>query len=224
MNRIRILLVDDHTLVRAGIRKLLEEQPHFEVVGEAASGTEAIARAGDLVPDVILMHIAMPDLNGLEATRQIRKQHPRVEVLLLTVHDDHEYLFRGLKVGASGYVLKEAEEKELVMAIEAVHRGEMFVNPSMTRRLVADYLQRVGRGIGEERERLEELTDRQREVLQLLANGLSQREIAERLVISPYTVQTHRQNIMRKLNLHSRTELIKYAIRHGLTDVATEDG
>jgi two-component system response regulator NreC len=224
MNRIRILLVDDHTLVRAGIRKLLEEQPHFEVVGEAASGTEAIARAGDLAPDVILMDIAMPDLNGLEATRQIRKQHPRVEVLLLTVHDDHEYLFRGLKVGASGYVLKEAEEKELVMAIEAVHRGEMFVNPSMTRRLVADYLQRVGRGIGEERERLEELTDRQREVLQLLANGLSQREIAERLVISPYTVQTHRQNIMRKLNLHSRTELIKYAIRHGLTDVATEDG
>ncbi|RME48298.1 MAG: DNA-binding response regulator [Chloroflexi bacterium] len=215
---IRILLVDDHTLVRQGIRRLLEDQPDLEVVGEAGDGQEAVAKAAELQPDVILMDIGMPGMNGLEATERIKQQFPDIQVLLLTVHDDEEYLFRALKVGASGYVLKEAETTELMMAIDVAHRGEMFLYPSITRRLVHDYLQRVGEGGPEERQRLDELTERQREVLQLIAEGLTTEEIAEKLVISPYTVQTHRHNIMRKLNLHSRTELIKYALRHGLTE------
>ncbi len=218
MKPINILLADDHTLVRQGIRRLLEEQPDFEVVGEAADGREAVAETARLQPDVILMDIAMPGMSGLEATEIIKQRFPKIQVLLLTVHDDEEYLFRALKVGASGYVLKEAEATELVLAIEAAHRGEVFLSPSVTRRLVHDYLRRVGEGADEERQRLEELTERQREVLQLIAEGYTTQEIAAKLVISPYTVQTHRQNIMRKLNLHNRAELIKYAMRHGLTE------
>ena len=218
MKPIRILLVDDHTLVRQGIRRLIEDQPHMQVVGEAADGHQALARTSELQPDVVLMDIGMPEMNGLEATRLIKERWPQIQVLLLTVHDDEEYLFRALKVGASGYVLKEAEAAELVRAIEAAHSGEMFLYPSVVRSLVHDYLRRVGEGGEEERQHLEALTERQREVLQLIADGRTTQEIAERLVISPHTVQTHRQNIMRKLNLHSRAELIKYAIRHGLTE------
>jgi len=215
---IRILLVDDHTLVRQGIRRLLEDQPNLQVVGEAADGHQAVAQAAKLQPDVILMDIGMPGMTGLEATEIIKQRSPNIQILLLTVHDDEEYLFRALKVGASGYVLKEAETAELLLAIAAAHRGEMFLYPSVTRRLVHDYLKRVGEGGREEQQRLEELTERQQEVLQLIADGYTTQEIAEKLVISPYTVQTHRHNIMRKLGLHSRTELIKYAIRHGLTE------
>ncbi|MFQ5593205.1 MAG: LuxR C-terminal-related transcriptional regulator [Anaerolineae bacterium] len=164
------------------------------------------------------MDIGMPGMTGLEATERIKQQFANIQVLLLTVHDDEEYLFRALRVGASGYVLKEAETTQLILAIDAAHRGEMFLYPSIARRLVYDYLRRVGEGGREERERLGELTERQREVLQLIAEGFTNQEIADKLVISPYTVQTHRQNIMRRLNLHSRTELIKYALRHGLTE------
>lgn len=223
MNPIRLLLVDDHTLVREGIRRIVDEQPNMQVIGEAAGGRQAVDKAVELQPDVILMDIAMPDMNGLEAAETIKKRFPNIHILLLTVHDDREYLFRALEVGTSGYVLKEAETQELVLAIQAARRGEVFLSPSMTRWLVSDYLQR-GRGGGrEEQARLDELTDRQRVVLQLLAEGYGNQEIADRLVLSPYTVQTHRQNIMRKLNLHSRTDLIKYAIRHGLTDLTPPD-
>lgn len=215
---IRILLADDHTLVRRGICRLLEDQPDLEVVGEAADGHEAVAKAAELQPDVVLMDIGMPGMNGLEATERIKHRFPDIQVLLLTVHDDEEYLFRALKVGASGYVLKEAETSVLMLALNAAHRGEVFLYPSIASRLVHDYLRRVEAGGLEEREQLEELTGRQREVLELIAEGLSTQEIAEKLVISPHTVQTHRQNIMRRLNLHSRTELIKYALRHGLTE------
>lgn len=164
------------------------------------------------------MGIAMPGMNGLEATERIKQQYPDIQVLLLTVHDDEEYLFRALKVGASDYVLKEAEVSVLMLAIEAAQQGEMFLYPSVARRLAHDYLRQVEAGGPEEQEQLEELTERQREVLELIAEGLSTQEIADKLVISPHTVQTHRQNIMRRLNLHSRTELIKYALRHGLTE------
>ncbi len=223
MKPIRILLVDDHTLVRQGIRRLLEDQPHMEVVGEAADGHEAVASATELLPDVILMDIGMPNMNGLDATEVIGQRLPSSHVLLLTVHDDEEYLFRALKVGASGYVLKEAEARELVLAIEAASRGEMFIYPSVARRLVNDYLRRAREGGHAETQLVENLTERQREVLQLLAEGHTNQEIADRLVISPYTVQTHRHNIMRKLNLHNRTELVKYAIRHGITDLDPPD-
>ena len=198
---------------------MVNEQPTMEIVGEAANGRQAIDRAIELQPDIILMDIAMPDMNGLEATERIKKQWPQARVLLLTVHDDREYLFHALDAGASGYVLKEAEAQELVMAIQAVHRGEIFLYPSVARWLVQDYLQRGRGGHPEEQQRLDELTDRQRTVLQLLAEGYSNQEIANKLVLSPYTVQTHRNNIMQKLNLHNRADLIKYAIRHGLTDL-----
>jgi len=217
MDTISILVADDHTLVRRGIVRLLEDQPNLEVVGEAADGHEAVARAAELQPNVVLMDIGMPGMNGLEAAETIKQRYPGVQVLMLTVHDDEEYLFRALKAGASGYVLKEAETAELVMAIDAAHRGEVFLYPSIAQRLVCDYLRRVGEG-GPEEQHLATLTDRQREVLQLVAAGCTNLEIAERLVISPFTVQSHRNNIMRKLDLHSRTELIKYAIRLGLTN------
>ena len=223
MKPIRILLVDDHALMREGIRRIIADRPNMEVVGEAADGHQAVDKATELQPDVILMDIAMPDMNGLEATEIIKKRFPNSHVLLLTVHDDREYLFRALEVGAAGYVLKEVETQELLWAIQAVHRGEIFLYPSVARWLVNDYLQR-GRGGGqEEQERLEELTERQRVILQLLAEGHTNQKIAEKLVISPYTVQTHRQNIMRKLDLHSPADLIKYAIRHGLTELPPPD-
>jgi two-component system response regulator NreC len=222
MTSIRLMLVDDHTLVREGIRRIIQEQPNMKVVGEATDGRQALTQAAELQPDIILMDIAMPAMNGLEATEIIKNRFPQIGVLLLTVHDDREYLFRALEVGASGYVLKEAETQELVLAIQAVYHGEVFLSPAMTRWLVSDYLQRGRGGHLEEQQLLAELTARQRAVLQLLAEGYSNQEIADKLVLSPYTVQTHRHNIMRKLNLHNRTELIKYAIRHGLTDMDSQ--
>lgn len=223
MTAIRILLVDDHTLVREGVRRLIEDQPNLAVVGEASNGQQAVAKATELQPEIILMDIGMPDMNGLEATAIIKKRFPTIRVLLLTVHDDPEYLFRALEVGASGYILKEAETQELLLAIQAAHRDEVFLYPSVARWLVHDYLQRVKGGAQEEQQQLEELTERQQAVLQLLAEGYSNQEIADKLVLSPYTVQTHRTNIMRKLGLHNRAELIKYAIRHGLTELTPPD-
>ncbi len=223
MTSIRILLVDDHTLVRAGVRRLIEDQPHMVVVGEASNGQQAVANAAELQPDVILMDIGMPDMNGLEATEIIKKRFPDIRILLLTVHDDPEYLFRALEVGASGYVLKEAETQELLWAIQAAYRDEVFLYPSVAHWLVHDYLQRVKGGAQEEQQQLDELTERQQAVLHLLAEGYSNEEIADKLVLSPYTVQTHRTNIMRKLGLHSRADLIKYAIRHGLTELTPPD-
>lgn len=211
----KILLADDHTLVRRGIHALLETQTDLKVVGEATTGTEAVEKTRALAPDVVLMDIGMPKLDGLEATAQIKREMPKVSVLLLTVHDDANYLFRALAVGASGYILKGAEVNELVLALQAVHRGEVYLQPSVAKLLVGDYLKRAS---NTEKEQIEELTARQREILALIAEGLTNQQIADKLVLSPFTVATHRANIMQKLNLHNRTELIRYAMQHRLID------
>ncbi|MBI5033799.1 MAG: response regulator transcription factor [Chloroflexi bacterium] len=213
----KIVLADDHTLVRRGIRALLETQTDLQVVGEAANGTEAVAQTCALKPDIVLMDIGMPDLDGLEATAQIKRVLPEVNVLLLTVHDDADYLFRALAVGASGYILKGADVSELVLALQAVKGGQVYLQPSAAKHLVSNYLNRAS---APEKQQIEELTPRQREILALIAEGLTNQQIADKLVLSPFTVATHRANIMQKLNLHNRTELIRYAMKHGLIDSA----
>jgi two-component system response regulator NreC len=211
---IRLLLVDDHEIVRAGLRSLLESQPELEVVGEAASGEEALTLAPKLKPDVVLMDVTMPGMSGAEATRELRRRMPDVNVLALTVHEEEVYFFEMLNAGACGYVPKRASPAVLLQAIRVVARGEVFLHPSVAGTLVQGYLRQVG--TGGEQATLGGLTPRQQEVLTLIAEGLSNREIAERLDISVRTVERHRENIMARLNLHSRTELVKYAIRKGL--------
>jgi two-component system response regulator NreC len=215
-DKIHVLIVDDHTILRAGLRMLLNAHPDIEVVGEASDGNQAVASAQRLAPDVILMDIAMPECNGIEATRQIKRLMPETRVLVLTMHENEEYLFQVLRAGASGYILKEAADTELVTAIRVVFSGRFYLSPSAQSIMVGDYLQRVR--TGEERDSYSALTEREREILKLVAEGYTNNQIAERLTISPKTVDTHRTHIMDKLNLHSRAELVKYAIRRGLLE------
>lgn len=217
MAKIRVLLVDDHAIIRAGVRMLLETQPDMEVAGEAEGGSDAVRLASELSPDVIVMDLSMPDMDGFDATRRIKQQSPGMAVLALTMHDSEEYFFEVLKAGASGYVPKKAAPTDLVAAIRAVHAGGVFLFPTVAKSLVGDFLKRVESG--GERAGYDGLTDREREVLKLIAEGHTNQEIADRLVISSKTVERHRANIMDKLNLHSRTDLVKYAIRKGLIDV-----
>jgi len=214
---IRILLVDDHEMFRAGIRALVADQCDMRVVGEASDGEEAVRLAQELGPDVVLMDIGMKGMNGPEATRRILGSMSDVQVLALTAHDYAEYFFEILNAGASGYVLKEASPSELFTAIRAAANGEAYLYPSMARRLLNDYMRRVH--TGEERDSYDGLSPREREVLKLIAEGYSNREIAERLVISVNTVEVHRARLMQKLDMHNRAELVKYAIRSGLIDV-----
>ena len=218
MNKIRVLVADDHTIVREGVRILLEAQPDIEVVGEAADGQEALARVRELQPDIVLIDIAMPNLNGMEATRAIKREYPQVQIIALTMYESDEYFFQVLNAGASGYILKKAASADLLAAIRAVYAGEVFLYPSVARRLVSDYLSRVKSG--EEKSSYDGLTAREREVLKLIAEGHTNQAIADKLVISPSTVQTHRTRIMQRLNLHNRAELIQYAMRKGLLDSA----
>jgi two-component system response regulator NreC len=220
MPPIRLLLVDDQDIVRAGLRSLLERHPEMEVVGEAGSGTEAVALAQELLPDVVLMDITMPEMNGAEATRQIKKTVPEVNVLALTIHEDEAYFFEMLNAGASGYVPKRASPDDLLAAIHVAAAGDVFLHPIVAGTLVQDYLRRVN--AGSERESYDGLTSRQREVLTLIAEGLPNQDIADQLNISVRTVERHRENIMARLNLHSRTDLVKYALRKGLIQLEEE--
>lgn len=217
MSKIKLILVDDHAVVRSGLRMLLEAQSGLEIVGEAETGSEALRKVESLRPDVVLMDIAMPDMNGIEATRRIKESRPETAVLALTMHEDDQYFFEMLNAGASGYVPKRAAPDELITAIRTVSRGEVFLYPSLATRLVQDYLHRVE--AGDQPMIHDELTPREREILVLIAEGLTNPEVADRLVISPKTVDRHRENIMRKLNLHSRIDLVKYAIRKGLIEL-----
>lgn len=218
MKPIKVLLAEDHTIVRKGLRSLLDSEKETQVVGEAENGKEALNKVAKLKPDVVLLDIAMPILNGLEATRQIKKDFPDIKVLILSVHADEEYIFQTLKAGASGYLLKNAAPNDLVSAIQAVYRDESFLSPSISKKVVKEYIRQAHEVTGEELP-YEKLTDREREVLQLLAEGRSVRQISELLFISIKTVQTHRAHLMEKLNLTSDAELIQYAIRKGLIKI-----
>jgi len=216
VGKIRILVADDHTVIRRGIVGLLNAQSDMEVIDEAGNGREAVAKAAAALPDVVLLDVAMPDLNGLGATRMIKEQSPAVQVLILTMHDREDYLFQALRAGASGYVLKGADIEDLLTAVRSVARGGVYLYPQVAKALVSDYLRRVQSG--EDLANYDGLTDREREILQLIAEGKTAANIAEDLHISPHTVQSHRDNIMTKLDLHNRAALIRYAIRRGLVD------
>ena len=216
MDKIRILLADDHTILRSGIRALLENEPGLSVIGEAEDGRAAVSMACKLKPDVVLMDIAMPLLNGLEATRQIKIQCPDVKVLVLSMHDNEEYIRQALEAGAMGYILKDAAPGELIGAIRSVYRGEAVLSPAVTRLVIEDYLRWGGT---RPQDVTDSLSPREREVLQLIAEGYTNKQIAEILSISIKTVQAHRNNLMQKLDLHDRGELIKYAIQKKIIEI-----
>ncbi len=216
MANIRLLLVDDHEVVRTGLRMLLESQQKMEIVGEASSGYEALKLCHELEPDVVVMDLTLPDASGIEITRQIKQALPQVNVVALTIHEEQEYFFEMLKAGASGYIPKRAAPEDLVSAILAAHSNEVYIFPSLAKVLVHDFLDR--KGDDAQKNLPEGITPREGEVLDLLVQGLTNEEIASLLTISKHTVARHRENIMRKLNLHNRSELVKYAIRKGLIE------
>ncbi|MGD2114337.1 MAG: response regulator transcription factor [Acidobacteriota bacterium] len=212
---IRILIVDDHDLVREGLRTILEQESGFEVVGEAGDGREAIREARKLEPDVVLMDLNLPGLGGLEATEAILSDRPETRVIILTQYEQREYIKRALRIGAQGYVIKRSASRDLKEAIRTVHQGRRYLHPVAAGELV----EIMTRGESLEEEDYEKLTRRERQVLKLLAEGKTSREIAKYLGISLKTAMTHRTNLMSKLGVHSRAELIKYAIRKGVIDV-----
>lgn len=212
--KIHLFLVDDHEVVRTGLRMLLSNEEDVQIVGEAGNARDAIDGVGKVKPDVVLMDIGLPDMSGIEATQKIKGLYPKVAVVALTIHEDEEYFFRMLEAGASGYVPKRAAPEELLTAIRSAAKGEIYLYPSMAKLLVKDYLAQERSMDGAYN--LDGLTDREQEVLKRLVEGENNDEIASVLVISPKTVARHRENIMRKLNLHSRAELVRYAIRKGI--------
>jgi len=213
LHKIRVLVVDDHTIVRDGICALLALAGDIEVVGEAANGSEALKMVKELEPDVVLMDITMPIMDGLEATRRIHKEFPRIRVLALTQYDDKEYVFPVIEAGASGFISKVAASLELTSGIRSIYQGDSYLSPSVARLLIEDYQRGEGRVI---REPYEQLTDRERDVLKLVAEGHTTKEVADILVVSPRTVEGHKTNFMAKLGIHNRTELVKYALRKGI--------
>ena len=214
MAKIKVLIVDDHAIVREGIHMILALHDDIEVVGEAADGIEAIDEVNKLLPDVVLIDIAMPKLGGLEATLEIRKISPQSKILVLTQYDNTEYIYRFLKAGATGYVLKKAVGSDLVSAIRAVFQGKAFVDPSIADRVIKGFLEQPE--VSEDAILYDKLSDREKQVLKLIAEGYTMQQIADMLILSIKTVMTHRTNLMEKLGIHNRTELIKYAIREGL--------
>jgi len=211
MSKIRIVLADDHSVVRQGFRRILEAQADMEIVGEASNGREALESAAKLSPDVVVMDVAMPELNGIEATRRMGEAAPRTRVLALSMHKDSVYVREILRAGARGYLLKDAVDEDLIAAVRAVARGEGYLSPGVADAVLTDYRQHVT-------DPIDLLTSREREVLQLIAEGKTNKEIATTLTLSVYTVDAHRGRIMEKLNLHSTGELVRFAIRKGLVD------
>ncbi len=214
MKKIRILLADDHTVVRKGLRLLLESQPEFEVIADACDGRETIALAEQHQPDVVVLDVAMPILNGIEAARQISAKLPNTAIVFLSMHSDESYVLKALKSGARAYLLKDSAEYDLIAAIKAVSEGKAFFSPAISKMLVEDYVRQMRERDVEDSYEL--LTTREREILQLLAEGKSNKDVASLLNLSLYTVETHRGNIFQKLNLHNSAELILYAIRKGV--------
>jgi two-component system response regulator NreC len=214
MQIIRIALADDHTVMRSGLRVLLQREAWFEVVGEASDGRQAVELVEREKPAVIVMDVAMPNLNGIEAARQITAKFPATAVIVLSMHSDESYVLRALKAGARGYLLKDSAEADLIQAIRTVHDGKSFFSPAISHMLVEDYVRQMERRGVEDTYEL--LTTREREILQLLAEGKSNKDVANLLNLSLYTVETHRGNILQKLNLHSVPELILYAVRKGV--------
>ena len=217
MEKIRVLVVDDHTIVRDGVCALLALATDIEVVGEAANGMEALEKVRHLSPDVVLMDIAMPIMDGLEATRRIHKEFPKVKVLVLTQYDEKDYILPIIEVGAQGFITKMSASSELASGIRAVHHGDSFLSPSAARFLVEGYQQ--GSSARGSNDPYEQLTNREREIFKLLVEGHTTQEIADVLVISPKTVEGHKTNLMAKLDIHSRTDLVKYALRKGIITV-----
>ncbi len=214
MKKVRILLADDHTVMRAGLRALLERQPNLEVVGEAEDGRQTLELASSHVPDVVVMDIAMPNLNGVEATRRMVSKQPTISVVILSMYSDESYVMRALAAGARAYLLKDSAVTDLIRAIEAVSRGKSFFSPKISRILAEEYVRALKqKGVADS---YELLTPREREILQLLAEGKTNKEVATSLNISVYTAETHRGNILQKLNLHSSAELVLYAVRKGI--------
>jgi two-component system response regulator NreC len=216
MSEITLILADDHAMVRSGLRMLLEVQNDIRIIGEAENGTQAVQQAMSLKPDIVLMDVQMPDMNGIEATKELKRMVPETAVLALTIYEDDQYFFEMLKAGASGYIPKRAAPDDLVNAIRTVARGEVFLYPTLAARLVQDFVNRQG---VEAPPVVEDLTTREQEVLTLIAEGLTNAAIGEKLEISVKTVDRHRENIMHKLNMHNRVELVKYALRVGLIDL-----
>ena len=208
MKKIGVLIVDDHAVLRAGLRTLLNLQPDMEVVGEAAEGLEAVEKVKRLEPDVVLMDISLPGMEGLEVAKKLKKTHPDVKVLILTMHEDRRYFYSALKAGASGYVVKRAADTELIDAIRAAYRGDVFLHPSMAKIVAEDYVEQAGTEKG--------LSDREREVLRLIAEGRTYKEMAKLLAVSVKTIETYRERIKEKLGLHTRAELVRYALEKGL--------
>ncbi|HUE00417.1 MAG TPA: response regulator transcription factor [Bryobacteraceae bacterium] len=214
MTPVRIVLADDHTVMRNGLKLLLERQPHLQVVGEAADGRQAVALSESANPDVVIMDIGMPNLNGIEAARQIVNRNPRTAIAILSMHSDESYVIRALKAGARAYLLKDSAEADLLAAVRALTEGKSFFSPAISKILVEDYMRQLESRGAEDTYEL--LTNREREILQLLAEGRTNKEVANMLNLSLYTVETHRTHILQKLNLHSVPELILYAVRKGI--------
>ena len=210
-SKIRILLADDHAMVRQGFRMILSSQPDMEIVGEAGNGREAVEQAEKLQPDIVVMDVAMPELNGIEATRRLATSSPRTRVLALSMHKDSVYVREILRAGARGYLLKDSIGSDLLAAVRAVARGEGYLSPAVSEAVLSDYRRHVA-------DPLDMLTTREREVLQLIAEGKTNKDIASALNLSVYTVDAHRGRIMEKLNLHSAGELVRFAVRKGLVD------
>jgi DNA-binding NarL/FixJ family response regulator len=211
---IKVLLAEDHTIVRKGIRSLLDDEADIEVVGEAENGRDAVSKTEALLPDVVLMDYTMPILNGLEATRQIKKRLPDIKIVILTMHADEEYIFRFLQAGASGYLVKHTAPKELMSAIQAVYHGESYLSPTVSKVVIDEFVRQAKNDRTEDS--YEKLTAREREILQLVAEGFSSKDIADQLHISLKTVGVHRTNLMNKLDIHSVPDLVRYAIRKGI--------